>query len=176
MDLLLVEEGDGGDLVKTRNDLQVIEGLQNMAYLAMFGGNVAASSTNKRLATEQDFSWWGNLLTFPNNQDLQFNSETERALMNTPLTSSGRTIIEQAVKTDLKFMKDFCRVSLAVSIVATDKIVIGIRLQQPDNLQERQFIYIWDATRSELTMSSGGSGVAGGPNQFFEYTLDFQFI
>src|SRR5687768_10027209 len=147
MDLQLIEDnGNGGDLVKNPKDLSVIEGFQNMPYLAMFGGCVEAS-TGKRLASEQAFDWLGNSLLFANESGLQMNSETERALNNTPLTSSGRAIIENAVKTDLKFMKEFCRVGVSVTIPQTDKVVIGIRLIEPDNLQQRDFIYIWDATR-----------------------------
>jgi hypothetical protein len=180
MDLKVIEDaGNGGDLVRKGNDLSVIEGLQNMPYLAMFGGNVAANTTNKRIVTEQDFSWWGNAVLFPNNENIQFNSNTERILMTTPLTTRGRTLIEQAVKTDLLFMKEFCRVAVAVSIVATDKVVIGVRLQEPDNLQQRDFLFIWDATRSELTqIKDGNNGNAPAPpsSDGFDYDLDFDFI
>jgi hypothetical protein len=178
MDLLVIESnGNGGDLVKKPKDLAVIEGLQTMPYLALFGGNVEAS-TGKRLATEQAFDYWGNTVFAPNDQKLQMNSQTERALINTPLTSAGRAIIENAVKQDLIFMKDFCKVAVAVTIPNVDKVLIGIRLQEPDNIQNRDFIYIWDATKKELLLESspGGSGVPDTTNQFFNYTLDFEFI
>lgn len=177
MDLQLIEQGNGGEILKKAKDLSVIEGLQNMPYLALFGGNTEMNSSNKRLVTEQDFSFWGNNLFFPNDQGVQFNSNTERTLNNTALTSAGRAIIEQAVKEDLKFMKDFCRVAIAVSIVATDKIVIGIQLHEPDNIQRRDFIFIWDATRSELDLQEGtASSPSTGVNAFFDYFLDFDFI
>jgi len=179
MDLLVIEDsGNGGDLVKKPKDLSWIQGFENMPYLAMFGGNTEASTTNKRLETEQDFSWWGNALFFPNDQGVQFNSNTERALVNTPLTSAGARLIEQAVKADLLFMKDFCQVAIAISIVATDRVVIGVRLQQPGNIERRDFIFIWDATRAELiTPQEKGQGIAPGPvTNGFDYDLDFDFI
>lgn len=179
MDLLVIEDGgNGGDLVKKSKDLSVIEGLQNMPYLALFGGNTAANTTNKRIATEQDFSWWGNNILFPNNEGLQFNSNTERALMETPLSSAGGRLIEQAVKSDLLFMKEFCQVAVAVSIVSTDKVVIGVRLQEPDNIERRDFVFIWDATRAELLTPSekNTSSVQPSTNGFFDYDLDFDFI
>lgn len=179
MDLQVIEDnGNGGDLVKKTKDLSVIYGLQNMPYLAMFGGNVAANSTNKRIATEQDFSWWGNTLFFPNNGSLQFNSNTERALIATPLTGPGGRIIEQAVKEDLLFMKEFCQIAIAVSIVATDKVVIGVRLQEPTNLEQRDFLFLWDATRAELITPDNGIDVIipPGTDGFFDYDLDFDFI
>lgn len=177
MDVKIVETGDGGDLVKTAKDIVVIDGLENMPYLALFGGNVSASTPVKKLTSEQNFDWWGNSLLIPNNPGVQFNSETERALNTIPLTSAGRSLIENAVRMDLKFMKTFARVAIAVAIVATDKIVIGIQLFEPDNQQKREFIYIWDATKRELdilpTTSRGGTVST---DIGFDYTLNFVFI
>lgn len=178
MDLQVIENaGNGGDLVKKPKDLSVIEGFQNMPYLAMFGGNTAAS-TGKRIPSEQAFDWYANSLIFSEDATIQFNSETERALNNTPLTSSGRAIIENAVKADLKFMKAFCQVGVSVTIPETDKVVIGIRLIEPDNLEQRDHIFIWDATRQELNLAAVSSGVSGGStvNGFFDYFFDFDFI
>lgn len=150
MDLELVLTGDGGDLIKTSKDLSVIFGFQNMPLLAMFGGNVKMSTPNTRIETEQDFSFWGNNLLMPQDTSIQFNSQTERALNTIALTSSGRALIQQAVENDLAFMKDFATVSVAVSIIDTDTVIIAIRLIQPDNLQQQNFVYIWSATRREL--------------------------
>jgi len=178
MDLQIVETGNGGDLVKKTKDLLTIEGFQNMPYLAMFGGNVREDTPTRRIATQQNFDWWGNGLLMPNDQSLQFNSQTERALNTIALTSSGRALIEQAVAADLKFMKAFAQVAVAVSIVATDKLVIGVRLQKPDNLEQRDFIYIWDATLKELTLPYSAGNAPGVPpgNTGFDYNLDFNFI
>lgn len=179
MDLQVIEDaGNGGDLVRKGKDLSVIDGLQNMPYLGMFGGSIEADTSNNRPASEQNFSWWGNSIISPNDLKLQFNSNTERTLMNTPLTSSGRSIILQAVVADLSFMKEFCEVAVAVSIIATDKVVIGIRLQEPDNTQQRDFVFIWDATKAELMIpydkkSSSSTPV---PSDGFDYDLDFDFI
>lgn len=151
MDLLLTETFDGGDVVKTPKDLTVIEGFENMVYLALFGGNVEASTPSRVVDNEQSFDFWGNNLLWNNDSSLQFNSETERALKNNPLSSSGRLVIEQAVKTDLKFMSDFTDTSVSISIVTNDKIQISVTLKKPDNIQDKTFVYIWDATISELT-------------------------
>lgn len=174
MDLKVIETGNGGDFVKVARDLVTINGFESMPYLALFGGNVAASSPNVRLETEQDFSWWGNSLLMPNDKTLQFNSDTERALNTIPLTSSGRVLIEQAVRRDLEFMREFAIVKVIVSIPATDKVIIGVRIEQPDNLQRRDFIFIWDATKNELDVPlipsvSGAPGTQDG----FNYLLDF---
>lgn len=176
MDLKVIESYDGGELVKTDKDLTVIEGLENMPYLSLFGGNVAADTTNKRLETQQDFSWWGNKLFHQNDPEMQFNSQTERALMTTPLTSFGRTQIQDAVKADLRFMRPFAKIGVAVAIIDTDKVLIGIAMIQPDNLERREFIYIWDATRNELNLPSGVNGPIYSENPgSFDYQLDFDF-
>lgn len=149
MDIKLIETNNGGDLVRYANDFSIIYGLENMPYLAMFGGNVKSSTPSKRLPTEQAFDWWGNSL-MKNDSSIQLNSLTERTLGNTSLTSAGRIKIEQAVKNDLEFMKPFADVSVSVTIIATDKITIEIFIKQPDNLQDKEFIYVWDATKKEL--------------------------
>lgn len=153
MDLSVVETGNGGDLVKGGQDLKVVYGFENMPYLALFGGNVEADTPTERLENEQAFDWWGNSLLFPNEPSLQLNSQTERALRNVPLTSSGRQLIEEAVKADLDFMRPFAEVSVSVTIPAHDRVKIAVTLREPDNLQEKEFIYIWDATEQGLAGS-----------------------
>ena len=152
MDLKVVESGNGGELVKTPKDLAVISGLGNMVYLALFGGNVKASTPQKRLESEQAFDWWGNTLFSANDPNVQFNSLTERTLNTVALSSSGRVRIEQAVLKDLDFMKDFAKVSASVSIPETDKVIISVRIEEPDNLEKQAFTFIWDATKNEVTV------------------------
>lgn len=151
MDLKLTLTGDGGELVKAGRDLKVISGLENMVLLALFGGNVEASTPTRRLPTEQAKDWWGNSLFFPDDPERQFNSLTEKALNTVALTSSGRVKIEQSVIKDLEFMKEFAEVSASVSIPETDKVMIEVTVQEPDNVEEQAFTFIWDATKRELT-------------------------
>lgn len=177
MDALLVENGDGGELVKKANDLAVIYGFQNMVYLALFGGNVKQSTPIQRIETEQDSSWWCNNLLMQEDPSIQFNSETERALNTIPLTSSGRVLIQQAVENDLAFMKDFATVVVNVTLLGLDKIALGIRLIEPDNLQKQDFIFIWSATRQEL-MAAEEYTVTFSPltERFFDLFFDIFFF
>lgn len=142
MDLQVIETGNGGDLIKNGNDLALVYSFENMPYLAMFGGNKEAV-TRPRLPTEQAFDWFGNSLFFINDQSIQFNSLTEKALDEIPLTSSGRILIENEIKKDLQFMQAFAEITVKTSIPATDTLLINIKIQEPDNLQAREFIYIW---------------------------------
>ena len=129
-DLAISEaNGNGGDLKIIGNDLTTVESIENMPYLGMFGGNVAASTTNDPVpTTSQRFDWWGNNVLMPSEQSIQFNSSVERILNTTPLTSSGRQTIEEAIKDDLKFLADSAKIEVAVSIISVDTININIRI------------------------------------------------
>jgi len=147
----MIESGDGGDLVFNGTDLVVINGFQNMPYIGMFGGNVDQSTTGPKLPDEQAFDWWGNDLFMPAKPKIQINSNLERTLKNTALNSSGRIQIEQAVKKDLDFMKDFAIVSVIASIKGPDRLQIDIKIQEPNNLQTTEQTFIWDSTNQELS-------------------------
>ncbi|MCE3278022.1 MAG: hypothetical protein K0S44_213 [Bacteroidetes bacterium] len=126
-DVAVIETLNGGDVQIKGSDLALVFGLENMIYLAMFGGNVEQSTEAE--VPVQSFDWWGNRLLFRDTPSAQFNSETERTLNNTPLTSAGRVTIENAIKKDLEFLEDFgATVEVKVSIVATDRINVSIRV------------------------------------------------
>lgn len=145
-DIFIIETGSGGDVVLKGKDLLLAYSFENMPYLALFGGNLKAS-TAARVPNEQAFDYWGNTLFFADNTPLQMNSLTERTLHTVPLTSAGRIAIEEAVNADLEFMKAFAEVKVEVKILDTDKVQIGISLRKPDNLENKEFIYIWEAGR-----------------------------
>ncbi len=156
MDLLLIETLNGGDLYKKGNDLLLIPGWQNMPYLAMFGGNVEAI-TKERVQGEEDFSWWGNNLLMQGDASIQFNSLTEKALKETPLTSAGRVIIQKAVERDLDFMKAFAVIKVEILITGPNRVQININVLQPAGKgkkisdQYKPFVFIWDGTLQTLT-------------------------
>ena len=151
MDLRIIETGNGGDALLSGNDLAVDYTFETMIYLALFGGNPGSNTPTDRLINEQGFDWWGNTTLLPNEPLLQFNSLTEHILNTTTLNSAGRITIENAVKSDLVFMSDFAEITVAVIIPTVDTVNITIRLQQPDNLQIKEYIFIWDATIQALT-------------------------
>ena len=173
MDLLILETGNGGDTTLNGNDLSMVFSFENMPYLAMFGGNKEAV-TKPRLASEQAFDFWGNTLLMPNDASIQFNSLTEKALDTYPLTSSGRLLIEDAIKKDLQFMAPFAEVTVNTQIIATDTLQINIGITKPDNLQERQFIYIWEAGRLTVVNQEYTENTSTIPDDmYFEMALQF---
>lgn len=140
MDVAIYESGSGGEFRLLGNDLDGTSGLYNQVYLALFGGNTEASTARDMSAPRSD--WWGNALLL---QDAaQFNSETERTLRNTALTSSGRAAIERAVRKDLQYL-DIPN-EVAVSVTSHNKVVIEVRLLQ----EGEKYKFVWDSARDEL--------------------------
>lgn len=164
-DLLLIENGDGGDLVLNGNDVQMTGGFQNMPYLAMFGGNVGFP-TSAQTASGQNFDFWGNYFLNPDNKAIWFNSLTEQLLAVTALTPLTRIQIEENIKKDVEFMGKFAQLTVSVSLVLVDRIRISIIILEPDNVTSNEFVYIWDATEAELSVGditpTTGQGIALG--------------
>ena len=77
MDLKLIENGNGGELVYENNDLTTINGLNNQVYLALFGGNPGATTPTERIDNQQLFDFWGNSFLEPSQQ---FNSPRDLVL------------------------------------------------------------------------------------------------
>ena len=147
-DIKIYETGNGGDINVLGNDLESVYSFENMPYLGMFGGNVEQSTSQVGEADEQRFDFWGN--SFLIDPASQFNSLTERGLINTPITSEGRILIENLVRADLRFMEDFAVVNVVVRVISDDKLNIDVTIDQPSNLQNLQFQFIWDAATGAI--------------------------
>ena len=159
LDLVLYETGNGGDLVATTADLDKTASFYNMIYLALFGGNVEASTRGDELPNEERFDYWANSLIFPEEPGLQFNSNTERVLNESPITSASRLRIEEVVKDDLKFMEEFGGVEVYTEILGIDQLGITAIIIEPDAIENKVFRFIWDATKKQLITD----WVAGSP-------------
>jgi hypothetical protein len=147
-DIKIYETGNGGDINVLGNDLESVYSFENMPYLAMFGGNVEQSTNQVGEDDEQRFDYWGN--SFLIDAASQFNSLTERGLITTPITSEGRILIENLVRADLEFMRDFAVVTVTVRVISDDKLNIDIGITEPSNLQNLQFQFIWDAATGAI--------------------------
>ena len=111
MDVLIMETGNGGDLKLTGNDLEVVQGLENMPYLAMFGGA----------------DWWANDLISGPTQRMM--AQTEQALKDNTLSSAGRLNIIRAIEADLSFLKDETGAEITVdATMAVDRLDIMISI------------------------------------------------
>lgn len=134
-DVAIVETGNGGDLQLVGNDLGVVNGIENMPYLAMFGGNVEAV-TGGAVVTADSKDYWGNNLLWPGDGAIQWNSIVEKTLNTTALNSAGRAVIEAAIKTDLKFLEKQAKITVSVTIVSTDRINVRLEIKQNSGGQQ----------------------------------------
>lgn len=148
-DLLIEEKGDGGDAILLKNDLETTVSFFNMTYIALFGGNVS-STTGNELVTEKRYDFWGNNLFHPNENKLQFNSSTEKKLNEIALNSAGRIELIETVIDDLSFFEGFADVEVDVAITGIDRVCIEIKIQEPDNVSEQVFQFIWDSSEKEV--------------------------
>lgn len=171
-DVLILETLNGGDLNKVAGDLALAKGWENMPYIALFGGNVRQSTPTERVDGEQNFDWFGN--AFESDPSIQINSQTERVLSEVNLNSNGRILIEQAVNSDLEFMRAFATVNVEVSIISDDRVHIDIAIIEPTNLQNNQYRYIWDSTKGAIdTISNYVAPIPDGG--VFDITFDNTF-
>lgn len=152
-DLNVFESGSGGELAIISNDLGTSEKLYQTIYLALFGGNLEASTIGNEIPSEERLDWWGNSLIFGTRQSKQFNSETERVLDNVVLNSSGRLKIQSAVENDLIFIKNIVNFNVNIVILDINKIAINIVLESLANQQDKQLQFIWDNAKNELIIN-----------------------
>lgn len=152
-DIALYETGNGGDIAIINNDIALGEQLYQQAYLAICGGNVAADTLGNELPTEIRHDWWGNTLIFKDTPVQQYNSQTERALHNNALNSTGRINIAMAVEKDLEYLKTIAEVSVSVSISSVNRVEILIKLSQPSNKQDVKLQVLWDNAKTEMIIN-----------------------
>lgn len=134
MDRVLIETGNGGDYVLKGNDLAMVTGIENMPYIAMFGGG--------------DNDWWANDLLYKNRPELQITSNTEQVLKQVVLNSNGRILIEQAVQKDLERIKKQypdTDITIQVAITAPKRLEILI------DMDGQSIRLLWNPVEETLT-------------------------
>lgn len=148
-DIHIFESGDGGELAIINQDIFLVETLYQQVYLALFGGNVEAS-TGQTIDTEENFDYWGNNLFWPNRPSKQFNSSTQRALQNIPLNSAGRLEIIRTVNEDLAYLSQVVNIEVDVVIISRNRIQISINFTERTNQQSQVFQLIYDNAINEV--------------------------
>lgn len=108
LDILLQEQLNGGEAVLLGDDVVTVNGYENLVYLSLFGGD----------------EWVFNYLL--NNK---YACRTGRAIRKHALNSSGRVLIEQAVKADLDdSLKDIPNTTYSASVTITGHNSIQIAI------------------------------------------------
>lgn len=149
-DILLYETGSGGDFLIKNKDLALVESLFQQCYLAMFGGNIEANTIGNELPNQVRNDYWANSLFFPERQEKQFNSVTEKTLNETALDSRGRFKILNAVDVDLKYLKSIANIQTDVIILSSQRVQINVILSRPENLEDKILKIIWDNASLEV--------------------------
>ena len=152
-DIHLFETGSGGDFAIVNNDLLMGESLYQQIYLALFGGNIQASTKPSYLASEERFDYWGNSLIWKDVKTKQFNSETERTLGNVALNSSGRLSILQAVNNDLDYLKGVVDFTVEVGIESVSRISIKVNFKEKNNQQDKVLQMVWNNLKNEVIIT-----------------------
>ena len=129
-DLLIIEQGNGGDALLKGNDLAFAEGYENLPYLAMFSGD----------------DWFGNNL-MDGDESTLFLSHTEVALKTYALNSAGRIKIEEAIKADLEHIKKNIPetdIDVATMVTGDNRLEINI------SINGQSFYYSWHPDEAYL--------------------------
>lgn len=149
-DILLYETGSGGDFAIVNNDLLMGESLYQQIMLAMFGGNIQASTKQSYLETEERFDYWGNALIWKDSKTKQFNSETERTIRTIALNSYGRLMLIQAIEQDLNYLKSVADIAIEVEILGVSKIRITVTFSEKTNQQDKLLQLVYDNAKGEV--------------------------
>lgn len=152
-DINLHESGSGGEISILNNDLVLGEALFQQVYLALFGGNLEASTRGDEPITEIRQDWWGNSVFFGENPNKQFNSLTEKALNEVVLNSSGRLTIINAINEDLDYLRSLVNFSVDVIFESTNTIKIMIKFEQTGTNSDRVLELIWNNAKNELIIN-----------------------
>jgi hypothetical protein len=143
MDIKIIENGNGGDLVFENGDIQTTSEVYQQPYLAHFGGNTEATSQDYAEGKEREDYFMNPFMQ----EKEQFNSTFEKTMNETPLSSSGRIKLEQAAETDLSYLSDFANTTSDVEITGVDKIQL---IDKINNQNKTNFSYIWDEAKDEI--------------------------
>lgn len=152
MDLAIQETGDGGDVIFKGGDLVMTNGIFNMVYLALFGGNIEQTTSEANDPSgdkKQRFDWWGNSVVFQDQSERQMNSLFERSLVDTTLTSAGISRLEEIAKQDLAFLSDYAQVSVSISLEGHNRASIEVVLIEPESTAQSSLRLLWNGTKLE---------------------------
>lgn len=152
-DINLHESGSGGEMAIISNDLLIGETLYQQVYLALFGGNIEASTRGDEPFGNERFDWWGNSLFFAENPNKQFNSETEKTITNLVLNSSGRLRLLQAVNSDLEYLNELLDYEVEVFFNDYNRVKIEVKFKPKGTQENKVLQLVYDNAKNELIIN-----------------------
>jgi hypothetical protein len=156
MDLKIKETGSGGDLYFEGGDVQLTSEIYNQPYLAHFGGNKQASTSDQLLDGEERLDYWANNLLLGTRGNEQFSSKFEKSLNEIELSSSGRIKLERVASADLDYLDGFAEHKTNLTIETADRVKLIDNVVKYDN---KKFSYIWDNAKDEILEDDNSTNI-----------------
>lgn len=129
-DVLLEQTPDDGEITITNGLVTMTPGLDNAAYLSLFGGN-----DDDPGGEDTTLAWWGNLTQ--ERAERQYRSETQYLLRAIPAITANLRRIEDAVRRDLAWMLSngvAASVEAEATIPALNKVQIDVTINGDETL------------------------------------------
>jgi len=167
IDFKLKDTPEGGDIEFTGSDLKLTGSWATMLYMGLFGGNTEAV-TGQRNDQQIAEDFWANSLLHEDKPAKQNNSRTEKALKTGVIGYDAVRKVTEAAQKDLSFFQQFANIEVEVEEQGYHSIALNITVQEPGNLDNKLYQFLWDATEQEL------KGLPGEEPNLTEYE-DFQF-
>ncbi len=140
-DAHLFQTDNDGDISVTDGIVEMVGGLQNLAYLCLFGGNEDDDGSQ-----DSQRGYWGNLLE--TDIDFKLISKTQFLLRSIPAISANLLRIEDAANSDLAVFLNkniASSVEVAVSIPALNRIKIVVNIEAQGVESQFEFTENWKA-------------------------------
>lgn len=138
-DVLIFQTNNDGEITIENGLVTMTPGLDNVAYLSLFGGNEEDPGGDDRT-----LEWWGN--TIATNPDREYRSETQHLLRAIPATTGNLRRIQDAARRDLAWMVPAgiaSTIDVVVTMPALNKVEIIVTINGDETLT---FLETWQAT------------------------------
>ena len=132
-DVLIYNTTDGGEITVADGFVEMSGGLESAVYLSMFGAD--------------DREWWGNI--GENNSARRYSAKTQQIIDGLPAVPSNLRRLEDAINSDLKWLKDesiASSVEVATAIVAPKRVQIDITVKAEGKESRFRFVENWSAS------------------------------
>lgn len=135
-DVRLFNTVDGGDIAVSNGQVEVDGGLETMAYLCLFGGNLDDDGAAQNLK-----SWWGNI-----GEADPYRSQFQYLLNKIPTTSANLQRLQRAAEADLAIFRTariVSEITVEVSVPRLGWVRVIIELVAEGEEQSFEFTENW---------------------------------
>jgi phage gp46-like protein len=134
----MTHTSDGGEIEYLNGQPTMSDGIFNLVYLSLFGGNEQDSG----LQGDDNKQWWGNF--GETDVSKKYRSETQHLLRSIPAIPANMRRIEDAAQRDLAGLEVIKSATAAVSLVAMNKVAIDLEIEVRSGTRHQfQFLSTW---------------------------------